>query len=288
MFELDSYLKQRAAMVEDSLTQLLPRDGVLADAMRYTTLGGGKRLRAVLFLAAAEYSGLAELKAVMPAAAALECVQAYSLIHDDLPCMDDDEMRRGKPTNHRVFGEAVALLAGDGLLTYAFELLSKLNLPAANVLAAISDLAVAIGPAGMVEGQALDCQWTGKRLSLEQMKQLHLRKTAALLCSALRCGAHLAGAQEADLAALTAYGLNFGLAFQIIDDLLDEAGDPEKMGKNAGSDARLGKTTYPVLLGAAEAKKLAVSAIADAKAALAPARSEALSGLADYVISRQS
>lgn len=288
MFNLEAYLKERASLVEGALEKLLPKGGKLAESMRYTTLGGGKRLRAILLLASAEYSGWTDLDSILPAAAALECIQAYSLIHDDLPCMDDDELRRGKPTNHLVFGEAIALLAGDGLLTFAFELFSKLKLPAGNVLAAVRDLAEAIGPSGMVEGQAMDLEWTGKRLTLEQLEQLHLRKTAALLCASLRCGAHLAGAQEADITALATYGQKFGLAFQIVDDLLDEVGDPEKLGKATGSDARLGKVTYPVLLGAEKARKLAARAIEEAKAALEPERGTALFGIADYVLSRQS
>lgn len=287
MFNLDTYLSQRAALIEEALTELLPQEGKLAEAMRYTTLGGGKRLRGVLLLAAAEYSGMDQIELVLPAAASLECIQAYSLIHDDLPCMDDDKMRRGKPTNHLVFGEAMALLAGDGLLTFAFELMSGLLLPAANVVAAIRDLAKATGPTGMVEGQAFDLEWTGHDLTLSQLEQLHLRKTAALLCTALRCGAYLAGAREEDLEALTCYGLKFGLAFQIIDDLLDMKGDPEKLGKATGADARLGKITYPVLLGEEKARSLAVEAIGEGKAGLDPTRGAALFTLADYVISRQ-
>lgn len=287
MFNLATYLKERAALIEKTLDTLLPREGKLAEAMRYTTLGGGKRLRGVLLLAAAEYAGIDDIEPILPAAASLECIQAYSLVHDDLPCMDDDKMRRGKPTNHLVFGEAMALLAGDGLLTFAFELLSSLKLPAANKLAAIGDLAKATGPSGMVEGQALDLEWTGQDISLEQLQKLHLRKTAALLCSALRCGAHLAGANSDDLDALTTYGLKFGLAFQIIDDLLDLKGDPEKLGKATGSDARLGKATYPVLLGEEKARAMAVEAIGEGKAALDKKRGEALFEIADYVISRE-
>lgn len=287
MFNLDTYLKERAALVEEALSQLLPKEGKLAEAMRYTALGGGKRLRGVLLLAAAEYSGLERIQLVLPAAASLECIQAYSLIHDDLPCMDDDKLRRGKPTCHLVFGEAMALLAGDGLLTFAFELLASLQLPEANKLAAIGDLAKAAGPTGMVEGQALDLEWTGHDLSLKQLEQLYLRKTAALLCSAIRCGAHLAGAKNKDLEALTYYGMKFGLAFQIVDDLLDRKGDPEKLGKATGSDARLGKNTYPVLLGETEARALATEAIQEGKARLDAKRGEALFSLADYVISRE-
>ena len=220
MFNLDKYLKERAALIEETLAMLLPKEGKLAESMRYTTLGGGKRFRGVLLLAAAEYSGLDDLKLILPAAASLECIQAYSLIHDDLPCMDDDEMRRGKPTNHLVFGEAMALLAGDGLLTFAFGLCHPKA--AGNKYCSCNEDLQGFRSCRHGGRAGFGSQLTEMSLSLDQLEQIHLRKTATLICTSLRCGAHLAGASKADLEALTEYGTNFGLAFQIVDDLLDQ------------------------------------------------------------------
>lgn len=286
MFDLELYLKDHAALVETALAEFLPQEGELAESMRYTTLGGGKRIRGVLLLAAAEYIGYAALETLLPAAASLECIHAYSLIHDDLPCMDDDEIRRGKPTNHKVYGEALALLAGDGLLTFAFELMAKVKRPPEDVVAAISDLAQAAGPSGMVEGQVFDLA-EKEEVTLEELEAINLRKTAALITTALSCGARLAGAEKEDLEALIIYGTKLGLAFQIVDDLLDLEGDPEKLGKAIGADARQGKTTYPMLMGQKEAKAYAQKTIIEAKEALDPGRGEALFAIADYVITRQ-
>jgi geranylgeranyl diphosphate synthase type II len=228
--------------------------------MRYSLLAGGKRLRPLLAVLACEACGGSPGEA-LPAAVAIEMVHTYSLIHDDLPAMDDDDFRRGRPTCHREFGEALAILAGDALLTRAFEVLCE-SLPPAVAAACCGDLARAAGPSGMVAGQVadLEAESSGVRDAAE-LEGIHRRKTGALLRSALTLGGRIAGAEPAVLEALAGYGRDVGLAFQIVDDLLDIAGDPAKMGKGTRKDAVHGKLTYPALLGEAESHAKAASLI---------------------------
>lgn len=280
-------------LIEEALEQYLPAESTppapLHQAMRYTTLGGGKRLRGVLVLAAAQGVG-GEITRVLPAAAAVEMVHAYSLIHDDLPCMDDDELRRGKPANHIVYGEAVALLAGDALLTEAFALLAITTSHGATdsqALKALRALAWAAGSRGMVGGQAEDLANTGA-VDLATLDFINDGKTGALIRSALAMGATLSGAKDGELQALDLYGAKIGRAFQIIDDLLDEVGSVEVTGKPSGSDRALGKLTYPGILGLEGARHAARKLIAEAKETLTELTGETgpLEEIADFVLSR--
>jgi geranylgeranyl diphosphate synthase type II len=242
----------------------------LAAAMRYSLLGGGKRLRPVLCLMAAEACGADPLDA-LAAACAMEMVHTYSLIHDDLPAMDDDDLRRGRPTCHRAFDEATAVLAGDALLTLAFEVVARHVRPAEAASACVRTLAEAAGPAGMVGGQMADLQAEGRSDGTpEALEAIHRRKTGALLRASLRMGALVAGADEASLHALDVYGQSVGLAFQIIDDLLDVQGDEAKLGKRVGKDSTLGKWTYPGFLGIEGSRRKARQLADEAIAALAP------------------
>lgn len=295
--EVKDRLRQDAAVVERWLASALRGRGIpggLLEAMEYSLLAGGKRIRPVLCLTAARLCGLAG-DAALPFAGALECIHTYSLIHDDLPAMDDDDLRRGKPSNHKQFGEASAILAGDGLLTDAFALMASLagpEIPAERVLRALCLAAVAAGSSGMVGGQFLDMEYTGRdAVGIEALAAMHAMKTGALLQTACECGAVLAGADEASIAALAGYGRELGAAFQITDDILDETGTEELMGKPVGSDAAQHKHTYPSLLGLMQSK---LRATAHAKAATAALdsfdSSEAalLRGLAVYIVNRVS
>lgn len=257
-------LATRATEVESFLEQCMQDRGVPANllaSMKYSLLAGGKRLRPVLTLSWAEMLG-GDREAVMTFAASLECIHTYSLIHDDLPAMDDDDLRRGKPSNHKQFDEATAILAGDGLLTEAFGLMSAASivkgLPANQVLRAIYALATAAGAGGMVGGQAVDMQFTGREgVPLEELREMHAMKTGALITAACECGAILAGASEKDIENAREFGKSIGVAFQIVDDVLDVISDTETLGKPAGSDEEMGKSTYPSLIGLDESKKLA-------------------------------
>ena len=241
----------------------------LHQAMRYSLLGGGKRLRPILALMAAEACG-ADPDLAMPAACALEMVHTYSLIHDDLPSMDDDDLRRGRPTCHKAFDEATAVLAGDGLLTLAFEILAR-DLPEAAAARCVLALAEGSGPSGMVGGQMADLQAEGRLdANLDELEAIHRRKTGALLQASLKMGGIVAGASEQILAALDAYGHAVGLAFQIVDDLLDVQGDEAKLGKRVNKDHGLGKWTYPGLLGLDGSRRHARELAEEAVLALAP------------------
>ncbi|WZO98380.1 polyprenyl synthetase family protein [Isosphaeraceae bacterium EP7] len=234
----------------------------LVEAMRYSLLGGGKRLRPVLTILAAEACG-ASLEDALPAACAVEMVHTYSLIHDDLPSMDDDDLRRGRPTCHKAFDEATAVLAGDGLLTLAFEVIARHVRPGDRAAACILALAEGSGPSGMVGGQMADLEAEGRDdATIEALEAIHRRKTGALLRSSLRMGAIVAGAPAAWRQALDTYGHAVGLAFQIVDDLLDVNGDETKLGKRVGKDSNLGKWTYPGLLGV-EGSRLRARQLAD-------------------------
>ncbi|MBW2625245.1 MAG: polyprenyl synthetase family protein [Deltaproteobacteria bacterium] len=292
-FDLKQYLEDRRLMVEEALEVALPQqDGPetrVVEAMRYSLFAGGKRLRPILCLAASEAVG-GNLKAAMPAGCALEMIHTYSLIHDDLPAMDDDDLRRGKPTNHKVFGEAIAILAGDGLLTEAFVLLSDYNsLLPERAVQVIGVIAEAASYRGMVGGQVVDILSQNKRAELETVQQMHSRKTAALIAAATESGALSGKGSEAQVAALARYGRAIGLAFQIADDILDIEGDTELLGKTTGADEARGKVTYPAAVGLQRSRQAANEMVNDALAALEgfDDRANPLRSLANYIITRK-
>ena len=293
-------VKQRlsayAQEVENSLRTALRNKGVpsgLLEAMEYSLLAGGKRLRPVLCLCFARMMG-APKDAVLPFACAFELIHTYSLVHDDLPAMDDDDLRRGRPSNHKVFGEAMAILAGDGLLTEAFVLMASTakDVPAERVVQATGTLARAAGAAGMVGGQALDMAYTAKAgVSLEELREMQALKTGALITAACVCGAELAGVAPDLVARARSYGQSVGAAFQIVDDVLDVVGDEKTLGKPVGSDEEQGKTTYPSLIGVERSMDLARRHAAHALESLAPFEGpEAvfLRDLAQYIVDRVS
>ncbi|MBM4288491.1 MAG: polyprenyl synthetase family protein [Deltaproteobacteria bacterium] len=294
--DLKDYLSQRKILVDQKLSELLPAvNGPhtrVVEAMRYSLLGGGKRLRPILCLAAAE-AVAGESAAALPVACALEMIHTYSLIHDDLPAMDDDDLRRGRPTCHKQFDEATAILAGDGLLTAAFAVMAEAALRnLANVVAymeAVQTIAGASGHQGMVGGQMADLLAEGRPSSLEQVEAIHRMKTGALLTAAVRAGAVLGGGSPAQVEALTRYGEKFGLIFQITDDLLDVEGESAEMGKPTGMDAVRQKATYPAVLGVAGAREQARQLVEGALLDLQPfgAAAEPLRQLARYLLVRR-
>jgi geranylgeranyl diphosphate synthase, type II len=257
---LKAYLEDRRNIVEEALYRYLPEEGFPAEiykAVCYSVLNGGKRIRPILCLAAAEAAG-GDLAPAMPVACALELIHAYSLIHDDLPSMDNDDFRRGKPTCHKVFGENIAILAGDALLTEAFALLSraeKVMFSAEKRLAVIQEIAYAAGISGMVGGQALDVISEKSGADENILTEIHRRKTGAMIVAAVRTGAVIFNAGKDKIQALTEYGMNLGQAFQIADDILNVEGDSELMGKDTGSDAARNKLTYPSLMGMEKSKE---------------------------------
>lgn len=262
----------------------------LRESMEYSLLGGGKRFRPILALLACEACG-ADYGSAMPAACALEMVHTYSLVHDDLPAMDDDDMRRGRPTNHVRFGQAMAILAGDALLTLAFEVIAKHYRKEPEVAAnCCFELAAAAGPEGMVGGQTADLSAEIEPVTeLNQLEMIHRRKTGRLITASLVMGGHVAKADPRSLAALTEYGNSVGLAFQIADDLLDSTGNPEKMGKSVGKDSDRGKATYPGLMGIEESRERAVKLIENAIASsrVFGPNGAKLEAMARFVIERE-
>ncbi|WP_285906590.1 polyprenyl synthetase family protein [Pseudodesulfovibrio pelocollis] len=289
-------LAERAREVEAYLEGCLRGRGIpdrLLASMEYSLLAGGKRLRPVLTLAWTSMLG-GDPARVMSFAASLECIHTYSLIHDDLPAMDDDDLRRGRPSNHKQFDEATAILAGDGLLTEAFSLMAeasfKHGLPAERVLRAVGVLAAAAGGGGMVGGQAVDMAFTGRaEVTLEELRRMHAMKTGALITAACECGAVLAGAPDRDVENAREYGRAVGVAFQIVDDVLDVEGDTATLGKPAGSDAAMGKSTYPALIGLAQSKELASGHADEAVQRLVDyegAGKTLLADLARYIVDR--
>lgn len=293
-FDLSTYLAQRKEAIEVALDSALPviYPEKIYEAMRYSLLAGGKRLRPILCLASCELAG-GTTSMAMPTACALEMIHTMSLIHDDLPAMDNDDYRRGKLTNHKVYGEDIAVLAGDGLLTYAFEFIASKteNVPPQQVLQTIAHLGRAAGAAGLVGGQVVDLESEGKTdVSLETLNYIHAHKTGALLEACVVSGAILASAPEADLQRLSRFAQNIGLAFQIIDDILDITATQEELGKTAGKDVQAGKVTFPSLWGIEESRRQASQLVADAKAQLAVFGSKALPllAIADYITSRSN
>jgi geranylgeranyl diphosphate synthase type II len=290
-------LKREAALVEGYLDGLLRRPGVpsgLLEAMEYSLLGGGKRIRPALCLVTANLFGLPPT-VVLPFACALECIHTYSLIHDDLPAMDDDDLRRGRPSNHKRFDEATAILAGDGLMTDAVSLMCELDqslVPANRILRAVTLVTTAAGSPGMVGGQFLDMLYTGRgAASLEELAAMHAGKTGALLRAACLSGAVLAGADDAGQAAIAEYGTHIGAAFQIADDILDVTGTEAELGTPVGSDEAQGKITYPSLIGLEASRELARERRDAAIRALEGLEGEEtafLRGLAGYIVNRVS
>jgi geranylgeranyl diphosphate synthase type II len=288
------YWSERQGKVDRALEGYLPsaatKPQTIHSAMRYSIFAGGKRLRPVICLAAAEVLK-GSLDEALPLACAMECVHTYSLIHDDLPCMDNDDFRRGKPTSHKVYGEGMAVLAGDGLLTFAFQLAAMWRgTPRYTTGDAVLELAIASGSEGMVGGQVADVEGEGKNIDLDELKYIHLHKTAALITASIRLGAMSANAAPEQLAALTEFGQSLGLAFQVIDDILDVTQTTEKLGKSAGKDVKAHKATYPALLGLDEAKKEADRLTAKALTALKVFGPDAapLHGVADYLLKREN
>ena len=291
--DLSQYLSARSATVDRALDGWLPRASVkpatIHKAMRYSLFAGGKRLRPVLTLTAAEACG-GEPSRALPAACAVECIHTYSLIHDDLPCMDDDDLRRGRPTSHKVFGEGVAVLAGDALLTVAFEILAHAEPTRRYPTAAIiRELADAAGSKWLIGGQVADLEGEGRKITGAELRYIHRCKTAALLTASIRLGAMSADATAARLASLTDFGQALGLAFQVIDDILDVTQTTEKLGKTAGKDAEATKATFPAIYGLDRSRREAHRLTAAAHAALAPLGTKAarLREIAEYLLARE-
>lgn len=294
--ELRIYLNEKQKRIEQALRDYLPKAAgpvsELVESMRYSLFAGGKRLRPVLCVAGAEAVG-GPGEDVLPVACALEFIHTYSLIHDDLPAMDDDDLRRGKPTNHKVFGDAMALLAGDGLLTEAFSLLCseqvRRRFPADVVLSVVRMIATAAGYQGMVGGQAVDIRSEGRDVGLETVEFIHARKTGALITASVVAGALLGGGDRDQTEAIERYGRHVGLAFQIADDILDVVGDSRLMGKQAGSDDRKKKATFPAAVGLHRAGEVQARLVQTALQAVADFdhRADPLRGIASYIVERK-
>jgi geranylgeranyl diphosphate synthase, type II len=291
--DLSRYLTARTSLVDRALDRFLPKATAkpltIHKAMRYSLFAGGKRLRPVLALASAEACG-GKMEDALPAACAVECIHTYSLIHDDLPCMDDDDLRRGRPTNHKVFGEGIAVLAGDALLTSAFEILAQTRgTKRYPVAAQVADLAHASGSRWLVGGQVADLEGEGRKLNAAELQYIHECKTAALLTVSIRLGAMSANATPAQLKSLTTFGKSVGLAFQVIDDILDVTQSSEKLGKTAGKDLDAQKATYPAIHGLEKSRQTARRLTATALASLRPFKKagDTLRALADYLLARE-
>jgi geranylgeranyl diphosphate synthase, type II len=290
---MKEYLASRQKLIDQALDAYLPKSvekpKTLHKAMRYSLFAGGKRLRPILCLASAECCG-GEINGALPLACAVECIHTYSLIHDDLPCMDDDDFRRGVPTSHKVFGEGIAVLAGDALLTFAFELATRVpGWPRYGARDVLRELAVAAGSRHLIAGQVLDLESEGKKVSLPLLRFIHQSKTAALLTASIRLGAMSANATPTQLERLTTFGQALGLAFQVIDDILDVTQSTEKLGKSAGKDLAAEKATFPAVVGLERSRRVAQDLTEEARTALKPfgKKSEALRALADHLLERQ-
>jgi geranylgeranyl diphosphate synthase type II len=291
-FDLQTYLEDRTELINRALDRFLPRESArpatIHKAMRYSLFAGGKRLRPALCLAAAAACGGDEEDA-LPLAGAVECIHTYSLIHDDLPAMDNDDFRRGKPTNHKVFGEGIAVLAGDALLTQAFEIAAQARgWPRYPHQTLVLEIARASGSLQLIAGQVADLEAEGRKISATELKYIHERKTSALLCCSARLGGMSANCNAAQLQALTDFGYNVGLAFQIIDDILDITQTSEQLGKTAGKDTAAQKATYPSIVGLEKSKKIAQQLTQRAFEALTmfKGKAAALEALANYLLVR--
>jgi len=294
--EIKSYLKEKKEIVDSFLKEhFFPPSSppVLKEAITYSLFAGGKRIRPILALAAYEACG-GDSEEILSFASSIELIHTYSLIHDDLPAMDNDDLRRGNPTNHKVFGEGMAILAGDGLLTEAFFMmsnsLSNKNIKNTALIRAIKELAFASGIHGMVSGQAQDLLSENSEPDKKTLFFIHKHKTAALITASVRAGAILAGSNKVVLNAITRYGENIGLAFQVIDDILDIEGDTDELGKTTGSDVRKKKMTYPAIYGLEPSKKKAEDIVSEAIYAIKDFsdRAEPLRGIAKYLLERKS
>ena len=293
--DIKAYLARKKNIVDKTLEKLVPPaktfPPVIHEAIRYSLFAGGKRVRPVLVIAAAESLG-ATTADLLPVAGVFEIIHTYSLIHDDLPAMDDDDLRRGRPTCHKVYGEAVAILAGDGLLTLAFEVLSDprrlKSIPARTLVSMIREIAVASGVFGMVGGQVVDIQSENKEIDFPTLEYIHTHKTGALIRASVRVGALYAKAGKRQFAALTRYGEMVGLAFQIVDDILDVTGKQEELGKDIGSDLEKGKKTFPSFLGLEESRRRAEEVVGEALEALKgfDRKADPLRELARFIINR--
>ena len=291
--DIKTLIAESATKVEQRLNELLPGEDIapttIHKAMRYSIFAGGKRIRPLLCLEAAKACGGSE-EAALDAACALEALHTYTLIHDDLPCMDNDDLRRGRPTNHKVFGEGIAVLAGDALLTEAFAMLARV--PANDRYDAgdyVAELAYRTGSLHLVGGQVLDLEGEGRELTVDELRAIHHGKTSALIIASVRLGGMAAGCTPEQLDALTEYGRSLGLAFQIIDDILDVTSTPEVLGKSIGKDAKVQKATYPALVGMDNARAEARALTASARAALdvfSDRRRENLLAINDYLLKR--
>ena len=293
MTSLKQNLTSRQRQVDSALRKFLPRvsvaPGTSHEAMRYSVFAGGKRLRPVLTLAAAEACGGKSENALAPACA-VELIHTYSLVHDDLPCMDDDDLRRGRPTSHKVYGEGMAVLAGDALLTEAFQVIAQTpDTPRYQARDYVSELAAASGSKQLIGGQVLDLEGEGRKLTKRELVRIHENKTAALLTCSLRLGGMTANASPKRLEALTSFGCNLGLAFQVIDDILDVTQSTEQLGKTAGKDEAADKATYPALLGLEKSRTEARRLTEKALSALKPFRSHGarLEEIARYLLDRE-
>lgn len=295
--KIKEYLKNQQLHIEQALNILFPSQEkpfiTHIEAMRYSLFAGGKRIRPILCLTAASAINDDEksLHDLLPIACALECIHTYSLVHDDLPAMDDDNMRRGKPTNHILYGEAEAILAGDGLLTYAFELITDTQNSGLSVekrLKIANIIAKASGSFGMVGGQALDIEHEKQQYPFEMLQTIHKSKTGELITASVHAGAVGANATQEQTESLLEYGRNIGLAFQIVDDLLNATSTTEQLGKSAGSDAAQGKATYPAFFGIEKTKEKALKAIQSAQKALSKfdEKADMLRQIADYIYTR--
>ncbi len=291
-FDLNHFLTTRTEAVNAALDHFLPSEKIkpatIHKAMRYSLFAGGKRMRPAVLLAAAAACGGSE-KNAMPLACAVECIHTYSLIHDDLPAMDNDDFRRGKPTNHKVFGEGIAVLAGDALLTQAFEIAAQCqNFPRYPHDKIILEIAKASGSLQLVGGQVADLEGENKKLSIAELKFIHERKTSALLCCSVRLGGMSANCSPAQLQALTEFGYNVGLAFQVIDDILDVTQTSEQLGKTAGKDVAVQKATYPAIVGLEKSRKIAAQLTGKAFGALKifKGKAVALEALAEFLLKR--
>ncbi|SCI74436.1 Farnesyl diphosphate synthase [uncultured Clostridium sp.] len=288
-------LKSRVNNIEILLNEYMPKEEgyqkTIFEAMNYSLSAGGKRLRPILTLEACKLVGGNEKDAI-PFAAAIEMIHTYSLIHDDLPALDNDDLRRGRKTNHKVYGEAMAILAGDGLLNYAYEIMLKESIgkdDSNKYLKAINEIAKASGIYGMIGGQVVDIESEGKSIDKDKLDFIHMNKTAAIIIGCMRAGAIIGGASDNQLENITKYAKNIGLSFQIVDDILDVVGDEAKLGKKVGSDIDNEKSTYPSLIGLDKSKEIAKNLIEEAKLSISNIDKdrEFLNSLADYIVDRE-
>ncbi|EGT3848197.1 polyprenyl synthetase family protein [Clostridioides difficile] len=293
--EFKQCLKEKASFVEKVLKEYMPKEEgyqkTVIEAMNYSLSAGGKRLRPILTLEACKIVGGNEDEAI-PFAIAIEMIHTYSLIHDDLPALDNDDLRRGRPTNHKVYGEAMGILAGDALLNYAFEVMLAGSINKENpekYLKAINEIAKGAGIYGMIGGQVVDVESENKQIEKEKLDYIHMNKTAAMMVGCMRAGATIGGANSEQMEKITKYAKNIGLSFQIVDDILDIVGDEAKLGKKVGSDIENHKSTYPSLLGLDKSKEIAHNLIDEAKKSIEKLSDDVdfLKGLAEYIIDRE-